>query len=1562
MKKFFLIPLMTLVCSVMAWGTNVAQIDEVQFESLSAAIASLDGDEDGKIDPIGSTTYKTITLLASIEENVTVDMSLVVNNDTKTYLEFDLAGFEWNGNIAWPAGSSSYAILRVKNGTYHGTISVSGGSGSLNLQEPGAYGLSGTITTSGSSTMNITLPSTGTFSANLNLGTPTNVSIFSNLTFTGNLSVSSNRTMTVQGKFTGEATFAENVTLKMDQATAEFCPSAPVNGNPIYNLTGGKTNFDPTSYLTKGYYSTYAEGKYTINVNPVYNNTKALGYPDFISAYEAASIGDELELIVACTVGTGEENYVFDKAVHIVGGTKALTLNCATAEFNNEDQIFNGYISIPTNCTATFTAGTYSNNGYDIVKGNLVINGGDYTVGYIHNIEAGKQFTLTSGTCRLSGANLTVKAGATCEISGGEVLSSGGTYINLMGGTSAENATRFIMSGGRVVAGSSDLIKTYSSSNHYYFRITGGEIVSAAYRCPFSCSSNNIAANSEFKNFSVTNTHETAGGLSFTGSSSVTLENVSIETNGVAFNCGSKNVTITMNNCSFVSHNDNAISITKSGSHLKIKGGSFKSEAASNANKQVINAVKVSFPDYVDYENTPIDFYTNLSAGPSINNGNNGIYSLVRQGSSNWWRLQGTAPAPFANVRKNGGDIIGVATMADVLNLFPLSDIETLDITLLRDYKLDLSDPLAVEANKVCNLNLNGHKLTVDGTSRKLYVSGTLNINGESAGSEIKISKGDGIYVEDGGVVNVSGGKYTTTSSGRVFENDGTLNLNNAVIDAYYRGIYNSGIANLVNTSVFSDANYAIYTSGTELKQAKLYIKGLNTDSIRSNSSTKNGSYSYAIRVHNNAYCSVTKGGANNDENINISGVQGGLAVSDDAIADIYGGKFDTRTCKYYGGSYYALYVAVDAIANVYGGKFSTAEDAVAHVARPAIFCGNNDVTSILGIANIYGGVMSNKAYVQHAPTNTFPASIPDGSQWYSSFGADAPLPAGYEYEAISSGDDYNAGYRWRVICTNEDTKEVNVDDPEATIPWQQNTTWDPNASPEATGIVPEESTIVTIPVDATVVVKNDPNLDTLAVAEQVFVNQGATLKVETGTTLNVGDGGVNIANGGQIIVEPGAIVTIGTAGMITTEDEALVIEATEEDQGVFLLQPDVNENTQPKATVKLVTKCKQINASEYLWERFAIPTKDGEQTTFSIEGGTAGIETYGGVAFDQGLYGWSDEQQDWVGLARFKDMEPFKGYQLSNNSLNGNVTYVFEGNLVGNTDQAYEFAQTGFGFFGNSYTGDIDILKFFETFGENMQKTIWIYDYYTDGFKAITEDNYGSIYYGTRKARHGAITDIRSMQAFLMNAFEEGDPTAINYAAAIWGNPKYGLVHEQNNGGAPKRIAVNEDRFTVYVAGEKQEDEVSFIRNNEYSSAFDNGADASKWMNKGINLYVATENGEMAVVASDEVADMTISFQSGKETEYTLGFDNLRGETFELRDVITGATIQMAEDVTYMFTQEPNTTIPARFQIIGAKKVITGMEDIEEGANVQQKVMKNGVLYILRDNKWYNAQGQLMK
>lgn len=803
------------------------------------------------------------------------------------------------------------------------------------------------------------------------------------------------------------------------------------------------------------------------------------------------------------------------------------------------------------------------------------------------------------------------------------------------------------------------------------------------------------------------------------------------------------------------------------------------------------------------------------------------------------------------------------------------------------------------------------------------------------------------LAVQNGATFTIKGkGTITTDKDAIKVENGGTLIV----------GVDGSADRVNITTSVKRQCNFAIRNAG----QTTIYnvnidgMSGAILNSTNGKVDIKGGRFvghSTSNDVEGNSWTyAINNCGNMTMKNAYVQGVHGAVACRESK------GTLELQNCDIRalnendGVVHYALYVSTNAIVSAYDTKFYSEN------ANNTILIGDDDVHNTFGLIYLYGGCKTNrKMYVQKKKGQDadllFPVLVSTESAWYSaaSNGGFGPLPANVEYQAINE-EIGGLTYSFATVSTATKTEDATG----TTIPWQQNTTW----TDTQVDHVPSAATAVVIPANKEVVVsKDEANKD--AVAEQIFLADGAKLTVETGTTLKVGEGGVNIANGGQLVVEPGAIVTVGATGLVTTEEEALVIEATEEDQGVFLLQPAVTENTQPKATVKLVAKAKQVGANEFIWERFAIPTVDGNATIYGNEGLDTVHYYGGGTSLQEGLYEW--DGNNWAGVSSWKNLQPFKGYQLTNNSMYGNVVYTFEGNLVGNANIDYQFAESGFGFFGNSYTGDIDIMKFFESFGGDMQKTIWIYDYYVDAFKAITETSYGSVYYGKRNARHGLITDIRSMQAFLMNTFATGASVQnVDYSSAIWGNPKYGLVPASP---APKRVAANsEDMFTVYVAGAKQEDEVTFIRSNAYSAAFDNGADASKWMNNGLNLYVATEDGELAAVASDEIVDMTIAFQSGNETEYTLGFDNLRGEQFELRDVLTGATIQMTEGATYAFSQEANTTVPARFQIIGAKKVPTGVENVAEGANVQQKIMVNGVLYILRDNKWYNAQGQIVK
>ena len=714
------------------------------------------------------------------------------------------------------------------------------------------------------------------------------------------------------------------------------------------------------------------------------------------------------------------------------------------------------------------------------------------------------------------------------------------------------------------------------------------------------------------------------------------------------------------------------------------------------------------------------------------------------------------------------------------------------------------------------------------------------------------------------------------------------------------------------NVTINNINMHAGYTAITVKSNASVTINGGYIESVSSKLNDKlrnDGSgawWSYTIGV----------AGQLNVNDGTFVGVHGGLEYNSGAIGEIRGGSFYTQPSVGVSSpdNFYALYVSTNAVVNVYGGRFKV--ELPSGGANRVISIGDNDAGTTFGIINLYGGLFQQKPYLSHRKAQDaeviYPASIPLTSQWYSSFGTNVPMPAGYEYYETG-----NATYPWgvRAIPGTATEEAVIPANPEVTIPWQKETTW-------VSGDVPEDNTIVTIPARATVVVSAGEAVKN-AEAEQVFINQGASLTVENGTSLTIGDGGLNIGNGGSLTVEPGATVKIGSAGVITTEEEALVLESTEDAQAILLYNPAVTENTQPKATVKLTTKSKMLAGDptwQYTYQRFAIPVKEAMIPANDFDPDHdelfPGEEAYG---FESYVYYWTGHNwatTTWTALA------PFKGYQLANNSKNGGVTYTFNGNLFGNEDKAFEFQESGFDYFGNSYTAPINVESFLSGFGADVEATIWLYNYDTKNWQQVALED----------IEDGFVEDefkqIKSMDGFLLNLRAASGSAPVDYASAIWANP---LLPAH----APARNKVTNEINNSAVITVKDNagfgDNLTLVEKDKYTNAFENGADATKYiLAEGVSLYAETQEGKLGRMATNDLDNTIISFRSGDNSEYTLTLGKVNGEDYLLRDNATGMTMAIAEGATYTFTQEANTTVPARFEIISIAKMPTAIENIE--------------------------------
>ena len=451
---------------------------------------------------------------------------------------------------------------------------------------------------------------------------------------------------------------------------------------------------------------------------------------------------------------------------------------------------------------------------------------------------------------------------------------------------------------------------------------------------------------------------------------------------------------------------------------------------------------------------------------------------------------------------------------------------------------------------------------------------------------------------------------------------------------------------------------------------------------------------------------------------------------------------------------------------------------------------------------------------------------------------------------------------------------------------------------------------------------------------QQLTINNGATLKVDR----------LLMNNYARIIVEAGGkLIVKGTQGITAPVAENILLKSTADKQAYFLFNPAVTSNRHPNAQVQLYTNCYQMESSPkkiYVYQRLALPVMEGMKPTNDFNG-----SLFEGNSFT--TYAWYWNGNIWASLSHWTDLKPFIGYEFANNATAGGVTYTFSGQLVGNGDAEYDFPTGGYDYFGCSHVAPIyadSLLKPFEN--SNMEATAWVWNFGTHNWTVINSEN----------IKEGwAPAEIQPMTAFVLRLKGASGKAGMNYASAIWGNPNFDAIlgRPSQVSPAPARNMVDDvtNRAMINVRAENGfGDAVKLIEKDYYTTEFDNGADASKFMcEDGINLYASTEAGDLACVATDNLMGTLLSFRSGSSTQYTINLSNVIGEEYALRDNVTGQVITFAEGATSTFTQEAYTTVPARFELVEVAKMPTAIENIEEVAKASGVYTMTGQ-YVGRD------------
>ena len=136
-----------------------------------------------------------------------------------------------------------------------------------------------------------------------------------------------------------------------------------------------------------------------------------------------------------------------------------------------------------------------------------------------------------------------------------------------------------------------------------------------------------------------------------------------------------------------------------------------------------------------------------------------------------------------------------------------------------------------------------------------------------------------------------------------------------------------------------------------------------------------------------------------------------------------------------------------------------------------------------------------------------------------------------------------------------------------------------------------------------------------------------------------------------------------------------------------------------------------------------------------------------------------------------------------------------------------------------------------------------------------------------------------------------------------------------------------------------------------QFSAGFDNGYEASKYMNEGINMYV-TADEKMAHFATDNLENTYIGFQAVKGGSYTIKFSNVQGEGLMLIDHETGTRVAMAEGGEYEFTAAAGATDDYRFEIIKRANMPTAIDNTEAVKGMKGVYTLTG-LYLGGMNVW---------
>lgn len=176
--------------------------------------------------------------------------------------------------------------------------------------------------------------------------------------------------------------------------------------------------------------------------------------------------------------------------------------------------------------------------------------------------------------------------------------------------------------------------------------------------------------------------------------------------------------------------------------------------------------------------------------------------------------------------------------------------------------------------------------------------------------------------------------------------------------------------------------------------------------------------------------------------------------------------------------------------------------------------------------------------------------------------------------------------------------------------------------------------------------------------------------------------------------------------------------------------------------------------------------------------------------------------------------------------------------------------------------------------------------------------------------------------------------------------------------------------RTGLILKGDETEDKTGFVLSEEYTKEYEIGADLVKYPNDGVlNLYsIDSLHRQLAfngLSEADAASPIPVGVSFPAAGDYTFAFDNdwYRAEqldTLMLIDYMTGAQTNLLYSNYTVVVNEP-TAVDNRFAVLirlaKAPHITTDIDQTSE-TNQPRKIIRDGQLFILRENDIFNAVG----